>query len=247
MGNESTISAYLRRGLIAGLVAGLLAGVFAYFIGEPSVEAAIQLEEAAAHGHGGDTDHGEEISVSRSIQSGIGLFFATGFTGAFVGGLFGLAFAYFRGRLNSESDWVRSVSLAAAIFGGAVLVPFLKYPANPPAVGDPETIGARTASYLMLVALSLIVVLGAWYAARTLRARGIDAPIRQSAVGLGVVVMVGVLFFTLPASPSPGEFPAGTLWQFRLSSLGTQLVLWAGLGVVFGLLCERANRAKPIG
>jgi len=40
----------------------------------------------------------------------------------------------------------------------------------------------------------------------------------------------------------PGEFPAGLLWSFRLSSIGTQLVLWTALAVVFGLLCERANR-----
>jgi predicted cobalt transporter CbtA len=48
----------------------------------------------------------------------------------------------------------------------------------------------------------------------------------------------------LPATTDPGEFPAGLLWSFRLSSLGTQLVLWAGLGVLFGLLCERANRRE---
>lgn len=230
------------------MVAGLLAGLFAFVFGEPSVDAAIQLEEAAAQEHGGEAAGGqeEEEIVSRSTQSGVGLFFATGLAGAFVGGLFGLAFAYFRGRLDSRSDWVRSVSLAAAIFAGAVLVPFLKYPANPPTVGDPETIGARTAAYLAMVALSLLVVLGAWYAARTLRARGVDAPVRQLAVGLGVVVVLGLLFLVLPAAPSPGEFPAGVLWEFRLSSLGTQFVLWTGLGVVFGLLCERANRRQHI-
>jgi hypothetical protein len=37
------------------------------------------------------------------------------------------------------------------------------------------------------------------------------------------------------------EMAAGLLWSFGLSSLGTQLVLWAGLGVLFGLLCERVN------
>ena len=73
------------------------------------------------------------------------------------------------------------------------------------------------------------------------------APVRQLAVGLGAVVAVGVLFLVLPAAPDPGEFPAGLLWDFRLSSLGTQLVFWAGLGVIFGLLCERANRREPLG
>jgi len=162
-----------------------------------------------------------------------------------VGGVFGLAYAYFRGRLASKSEWNRSLSLAAALFIGVFLIPFVKYPANPPTVGDPTTITDRTASYLMMVALSLLVVLVAWYAARILREREIHAPIRQLAVGLGVVGAVGVLFLALPAAPDPGEFPSGLLWDFRLSSLGTQIVFWTGLGVVFGLLCERADRREP--
>ncbi len=165
-----------------------------------------------------------------------------------MGGLFGLAYAYFGGRLASKSEWTRSLSLAGAAFFGTFLIPFLKYPANPPAIGDPATIGSRTAAYFAMVALSLLVVLSAWYAARTLRERGgVGAPVRQLAVGLGAVVAVGVLFLVLPAAPDPGEFPAGLLWDFRLSSLDTQLVFWAGLGVVFGLLCERANRREPLG
>ncbi len=229
---------YIRKGLAAGLLAGLLAGLFAFLFGEPYVEGAIRLEEAAG-------DQGGEI-FSRSTQK-IGLFFATSLFGVAVGGLFGIAYAYFRDRLASKSEWNRSLSLAVTIFAGAFLVPFVKYPANPPTIGDPATIGGRTASYLAMLALSLLVVLAAWYAARVLRARGISAPVRQLTVGLGVAVAVGALFLALPAAPDPGEFPSGLLWNFRLSSLGTQLVFWTGLGVVFGLLCERANRREPLG
>jgi predicted cobalt transporter CbtA len=134
--------------------------------------------------------------------------------------------------------------LASAIFVGAALIPFLKYPANPPTVGDPSTIGVRTAAYFAIVGLSLLAILTAWYASRLLRERGVSAPVRQMAVGLGLVVVVAGLFVGLPAATDPGEFPAGLLWSFRLSSLGTQLVLWTGLGAVFGLLCERANRRE---
>ena len=231
---------YIRKGFAAGLVAGLLAGLFAFFFGEPSVEGAIRIEEAAAGGQG------EEEIFSRSTQR-IGLFFATGLFGVTVGGLFGTAYAYFRSRLASKSEWNRSLSLAGAIFAGAFLIPYLKYPANPPTVGDPATIGSHTASYLAMVALSLLVVLAAWYAARVLREQGTGAPARQLAVGLGVAIAVGVLFLVLPAAPDPGDFPSGLLWSFRLSSLGTQLVFWASLGVIFGLLCERANRRGPVG
>src|SRR5919202_4917231 len=129
------ISVYLRRGMVAGLLAGLLAGLFAFFFGEQFVDQAIGLEDAAAAG-----DH-QEI-FSRSTQK-IGLFFATGLFGVTTGGIFGLAYAYFRDRLVSKSEWDRSLSLAGAIFAGAFLIPYLKYPANPPTVGDPTTIGAR--------------------------------------------------------------------------------------------------------
>jgi len=30
------------------------------------------------------------------------------------------------------------------------------------------------------------------------------------------------------------------LWRFRVASLGTQLVLWAGIGLLFGALAERS-------
>lgn len=240
-------STYLRRGMAAGLLAGLLAGIFGLFVGEPLLDRAIGLEKAgnehqASAGH--STGEEEEI-FSRTTQK-VGLFFATGLFGVTVGGLFGIAYTVFRDRLHSATDWARSNALTAAIFAGAFLIPFLKYPANPPTVGDPATISDRTAAYFTMVALSLLAVLVAWNVARVLRERGIETPLRQLTVGLGLAVVVTVLFVTLPGAASPGDFPAGLLWSFRLSSLGTQLVFWTGLGVIFGLLCERANRKSGV-
>jgi hypothetical protein len=230
--------------MAAGLLAGLLAGLFAFFVGEPVLDRAIALEgsahahEGGGHGHGG----GEEEEIFGRTTQKVGLFFATGLFGVTAGGVFGIGYAFFRGRLAAGSDLRRSISLAGAIFAGAFLIPFLKYPANPPSVGDPSTIRERTAAYFSLVALSLLVILLAWLATRTLEARGIDALRRRLMVGAGLVVAVGVLFMLLPAAPSAGGFPSGTLWAFRLSSLGTQLAFWAGLGLLFGALCERARR-----
>ncbi len=231
------IAAYLRRGLAAGLMAGLLAGLFAFFVGESALDRAIAIEEASAGSH-----HEEEI-FSRGTQK-VGLFFATGLSGATAGGIFGLAFAYFRERLSSRRDLIRSVSLAGAVFCGMVLIPALKYPANPPSVGDPETIGARTIAYFALIGLSLLAILAAWQLSRTLRERGMSAPARRLSVGIGLAVMVVAVFLALPAVPPAEDFPAGLLWSFRLAALGTQAVLWAGIGVLFGLLSERAN-AEP--
>jgi hypothetical protein len=239
------VSAYLRRGMAAGLLAGLLAGLFAFFVGEPILDRAIALEESAharAHEEGGHSHGvGDEQTFSRSTQK-VGLFFATGLFGVTVGGVFGIAYAFFRERLAPGTDLGRSISLAGAIFVGAFLIPFLKYPANPPAIGDPSTIRERTAAYFTLVALSLLAMLFAWLAARSLKARGMEAPRRRLTVGAGLVVVCGVLFLALPAGPSTAGFPFGVLWAFRFSSFGAQLVFWAGLGLLFGVFCERAGR-----
>jgi Probable cobalt transporter subunit (CbtA) len=245
------IATYLRRGLAAGLLAGLLAGAFAFAFGEPLQDQAVAFEEQAdaAHAQGAAPQHaggGGMVELSRSTQK-VGLFFATGLSGCFVGGMFGIAFAFFRGRLSAKSDWSRSLSLAAALFAGAALLPFLKYPANPPGIGEPSTIGSRTSSYFAMVVLSLVIVLAAWRAARFLRERGVSLPVRQAVVGVGFAAIVGVLLAVLPPATDPGNFPAELLWNYRLSSLGALLTLWATLGASFGALCERANRKQAAG
>lgn len=228
------VSAYLRRGMAAGLLAGLLAGLFGFLVGEPTLDRAIALEEASSGAH-------HEEVFSRPTQK-VGLFFATGLFGVTVGGVFGIVYTIFRDRLAAANDLGRSVSLTGAIFAGAFLIPFLKYPAEPPSVGDPSTIRERTAAYFTLVALSLLALFIAWLVARTLKMRGVGPPRRRLMVGTGLVLVMAILFVALPSGPSAEGFPSGVLWAFRLSSLGTQIVFWSGLGLLFGLLCERAGR-----
>lgn len=219
---------YLRRGMLAGLLAGLIAGTFAFLIGEPLVDKAIALE----HTHGGEV-------FSRGTQK-MGLLLATTLYGVSVGGIFGLFGAYFKSRTGLRDEWSRSLALSGVLFTGAILLPFLKYPANPPTVGDPATIGFRTSTYLAMVGLSLLTVYFAWRLSRKLGDMG--TPARHLAIGGFIVAVMGMLLVLLPPAQDPGEFPAGLLWSFRLASLGTQAVFWASLGVLFGLLGERAVR-----
>jgi len=67
---------------------------------------------------------------------------------------------------------------------------------------------------------------------------------RVVVVGAGFAAVVGLLLAALPPATDPGDHPAGLLWNYRLSSLGTLLTLWATLGASFGALCERANRKE---
>jgi predicted cobalt transporter CbtA len=60
---------------------------------------------------------------------------------------------------------------------------------------------------------------------------------------LGYVVVMALVALVLPRiNEVPAGFPASLLWDFRIASLGTQLVLWAGIGLLFGVFTERRVR-----
>ena len=234
--------ALLLRGLLAGLVAGLLAGVFAYTVGEPHVQAAIAIEEAAAHASGEPSHHDDEL-VGRTGQRA-GLFLATALYGAAMGGLLATAYTVLRRRLRTSSDTRAALGLAGAALLGIVLVPFVKYPPNPPAVGNPATIDQRTISYLAVLVIGLVAVWASVVAARTQPAEW-----RQAVAGAaGFLVVVAVGYLLLPTVDEvPGTFPASLLWNFRIASLGTQVVLWTTLGLAFAALlgARRAADRQP--
>jgi hypothetical protein len=81
----------------------------------------------------------------------------------------------------------------------------------------------------------LLAVAFAWRRSADLRARGWAEPARQLAV-TAVLAGARTLPFLLPADADPLDVPAGLLRQSRLLALATGLLLWAGLGVAFGLL-----------
>ncbi|MEO3795911.1 CbtA family protein [Nonomuraea sp. B10E15] len=241
------VRTFLVRGLLVGLLAGLIAGGFAFAFGEPRVDAAIALEEAAAQaevpeppaaeeaGH----NHGEEAEVSRPAQKA-GLFLATGLYGLAVGGVFALVFAGLRGRVGPRSDGLLALAAAGTAFVAVILVPFVKYPANPPAVGDPETINSRTVLYLVMILVGLAATAIAVATARRVTA---DPWARWVAAVIGFLIPVGAAWALLPTVDEVADgFPGTLLWEFRLASIGTQLIFWAAFGLLFGWMSERAVR-----
>lgn len=250
LSGPQTVAALVVRGLLVGLLAGLLAAGFAFTVGEPLLDHAIALEDAAAAHEpaaGQPADAAPDPSrqdappVSRADQKA-GLFLALALYGTAVGGLFALAFAVARGRVGPRDERALAAALAGALFLAVVLVPFLKYPANPPAVGDPATIGARTTSYLAMVLAGLASLAAAVSAARSV---GAAAPAwgRALAAAAAFLVPVIVAFAVLPGVDEvPAGFPATLLWDFRLAALGTQVVLWLALGALFGIVTQRSTR-----
>jgi hypothetical protein len=223
-------------GLLAGLCGGLLATGFSEVVGEPAVEQAITFEQAQARAAGEPAEHAE---VSRGVQRSAGLFTAAAVFGLSVGGLFALAFAFAYGRVGRASPARTALWLAAGAFVVVFLVPFLKYPANPPSIGDPDTIGRRTQLYLAMVACSLLAAVAAlriraWLAARR------DPGTATVVAGLAYIAVVVAAALMLPGVHEvPRTFPATTLWRFREASVGMQAVLWTTIGLVFAAAAQR--------
>jgi putative cobalt transporter subunit CbtA len=227
----------LLRGMLAGALAAVLAFAFAKVFGEPEVGRAIGFEEHLDRLAG--RSPGAEV-VSRDVQSTIGLLLAVLVYGVALGGLFALAFAYAFGRIAVASARGVAAVLAGGGFLAVGLVPFVKYPPNPPSVGHPETIDHRTVLFFCLIAITLCAALAAVRVCRAAGRRLGPSDARLAGAG-AFVVLVAVAAAVLPGVHEvPRAFPAEVLWRFRLSSLGLQAVLWAGIGIVFGALAERA-------
>ncbi|MUL79672.1 CbtA family protein [Mycolicibacterium sp. CBMA 226] len=200
----------IGRGALAGLIAGILGYVFARIFAEPVIQKAIDYESGrgevlaainTAAGKAIEPD-GPEL-FSRSLQSGIGA--ATGIIAFSVamGALVAVAYLVLHGRFR-----VRPAVLAWAIAGfgflGVYLLPFGKYPANPPAIGHDFTIETRGFLYLGMVWGSLTLLGLAVFAARKLSGKLGWA----RAVAIAVVGFFVVYGIALVALPSLGDLSA---------------------------------------
>lgn len=250
--------ALLRRGVLAGILAGLLAGLAGLAVGEPALQRAIDHEERSAatvashahdhahddHAHDSDEaaagghSHGDDAAVSRPWQRA-GLVLASTLSGGALGALLALAFALRAARRPTDDPWTAALWLGLSGALAWMLYPLLLAPPNPPGVGDPETINARTAAYFGAVLGGLAI---AWLASRVVRALPAGRP-RWQPIGVVVALLIagwGLLWLVLPAPAAPpADFPADVLWEFRLGAIATQATLWIVLTVGFASLVDR--------
>lgn len=230
--------------MLAGVIAAVLVTLFARAFAEPQVDLAIAFEATHSQGHshampGMAAPAPEPELVSRDTQKGVGLLTAVGLYGAAVGGIFALVFAYAYGRLGQTGPRTLALILAATAFVVIALVPALKYPPTPPAVGQHETVAMRTIAYFLMIASSLVAAVIALKVARKFAGPlgGLNAGLAGVAL---YVLIVAVVQAALPVvNEVPADFPATVLWNFRLASIATQLVLWTVIGVGFGFLARR--------
>lgn len=267
----------ILRGILAGAAAGLLAFLFARIFAEPQIGKAIDYESgrdaaqaALDKAAGLPAAAADPDLFSRTVQADVGIGAGMIVFGMAMGALFAVAYAVCLGRVGG----LRSRSLALLVAGGGFLgmylVPFLKYPANPPAIGHEDTIRARSGLYLLMVVLSVAFLVAAAWLGRRLHPRFGNWNATLLAAG-AFVVAIGAVMLVLPPvghlaynkdhfgdhateTPLPltdghgrivyPGFPADVLFSFRCYSVAAQLLLWSAIGLVFAPLAERVLQPR---
>jgi predicted cobalt transporter CbtA len=222
--------------LLSGVIAGVILAGVNYFVAEPFIDQAIGIEVDNSIASGGVVDF-DELSSYRVWQKE-GTFVAGAFLGLTYGAILGIVYVISRKYLPSSDDRKKALILAAIMCLSLYIVPFIKYPANPPAVGDPETIGLRDSLYTSYQLASGLIALGVSilvYKLRKISYIKYVIPI----IYLGLVAFIYAVF---PANPDEITAPMDLVNAFRAVTFGTMVMFYLVLGAIFGIMW---NKFKP--
>ncbi|MEP9365441.1 CbtA family protein [Nocardioides sp. CN2-186] len=248
----------IGRGVLAGALGGLVAFIFARIFAEPLIQRAIDYEGARDAAQEA-LDKAAGIAVpaagpdifSRSVQADVGIGVGLILMGAAMGALVAVAYVICIGRTGAVRPFQLALLVPAFFFVGVYLVPFARYPANPPAIGHEETIRDRGASYLVLVFLSCLFLFLAVYVGQKLHRRH-SLYATSILMGLAYVAVMAIVFAILPSYDEVPQamtgpdgtivlagFPADLLAEFRVYSIAAQAIMWGVIALTFAPLAER--------
>ena len=219
--------------LLAGAIAGTILGAINQVIVEPFIERAIALENQNA-ANSGELINPIEFSAYRLWQKG-GEIAAGTILGLSIGSLFGIVFAYARDSIPGSSNKKKALLLAGIMWFVLFLIPALKYPANPPAVGDPETIYYRQQLYLAFLAISGFSALGLAFLYRKMG----TLQSKKAIVLAAYAAIMACAYLVVPSNPDAISAPMDLVVSFRFVSVFTMSVFWGVLGIVFGSFWDK--------
>ena len=221
--------------LLSGVIAGVILAGVNYFVAEPFIDQAIGIEVDNSIASGEVVDF-DELRTYRVWQKE-GTFAAGAFLGLTYGAILGIVYVISRKYLPSSDDRKKALILAAIMCLSLYIVPFIKYPANPPAVGDPETIGLRDSLYTMYQLASGLIALGVSILVYKLR--------KISYIKYVIPIIYGLVAFiyaVFPANPDEITAPMDLVNAFRAVTFGTMVMFYLVLGAIFGIMW---NKFKP--
>jgi predicted cobalt transporter CbtA len=232
--------------LLAGAIAGTILGAINQVVVEPYIDHAIELEmlqQNTTAQSGQVITNPAEFAAYRFWQKG-GEIIAGTILGLSIGSLYGIVFAYTRGSISGTNNNKKKALIVAGIMWLVLfLMPALKYPSNPPAVGNPETIYYRQSLYVAFLAISGFSALGLAFLYRKMMVASSNNTKKKAIIipsAVYAAIMAGA-YLAMPANPDPINAPIDLVIGFRITSAITISMFWAVLGVIFGALWDKAN------
>jgi len=225
---------FLAIVLFSGALAGTLHGVANLAIVEPYLDEAIGIENQNLFASGEEKDTPEfwiEYDAYRDWQKG-GQVLAGAILGTSMGALFGIVYVLSRNILPKGNDLKKSFTLAAVMWLTIYLIPFLKYPANAPTVGDAETVVLRSILFLSFIALSGFGAVGFYQIYKRL-------PSKKIVAFAGYGVFIAIVFALMPPNPDEVTAPMDLVNGFRVMSVVAVSVFWVSIAIIFGGLWHK--------
>ena len=220
--------------LVSGFVAGTIHGAVNLAIVEPYLDKAIGIENQALFESGEAEDTPQfwvEYNAYRDWQKS-GQLLAGGILGMSIGALFGIVFAYSRNSLPKGHTVKKTFVLAAIMWLTIFLIPFLKYPANPPTVGEADTVILRQTLYLLFIAISGFSAVGFSRLYKKLENK-------KYLAFVGYAVFITAVFFIMPPSPDEVTAPMDLVNGFRTMSVVAVSTFWVAEAIILGALWQR--------
>jgi len=220
--------------LISGFVAGTIHGAVNLVIVEPYLDEAISIENRNLFTSGEAEDTPQfwvEYNSYRDWQKS-GQLLAGGILGMSIGALFGIVFAYSRNSLPEGHTVKKTFVLAAIMWFTIFLIPFLKYPANPPTVGDADTVVLRGILYISFIAISGFSAVGFSRLYKKLENK-------KYLAFVGYAVFITSVFFIMPPSPDEVTAPMDLVNGFRTMSVVAVSTFWVAEAIILGALWQK--------
>jgi predicted cobalt transporter CbtA len=218
--------------LSTGVIAGIILALLNLGIVEPTIDKAIALEVQK------QISSGENVNMSELIDyrywQKAGAFAGGAIYGAGLASLFGVIFVFARNKLPGKNNKQKAIFLAGIMWFVLFLMVALKYPANPPAVGDPETIYYREILYVAYIMISGFAALG--MAVIWIR---INMNSKRIIIPLIYAAIMVTAFVVMPSNPDKIEISMDLIQTFRILSAITIGVFWGILGITFGSLWDK--------
>ncbi|EGP94114.1 CbtA family protein [Nitrosarchaeum koreense] len=226
---------FLAIVLISGALAGTIHGVANLILVEPYLDTAIGIENQHLFASGEEKDTPEfraEFDSYRYWQKG-GQVLAGAILGTSIGALFGLVYAYSRSSLPGRTDLKKTFTLAAIMWLAIYFIPFLKYPANPPTVGDPETVILRSILYLSFITISSFGAVGFYQLYKKLQSQ------KKIVAFVGYTIFISIVFVVMPPNPDEISAPMELVNDFRTMSVIAVSVFWVSVATILGIFWSK--------